>query len=83
MARDEVRFACEEDPELFFEPNAAAQKRAVDWYCLTCPHIEPCRKMADDNHEHSGVWGAETERQRHARWKREAEAKQGQRRGPR
>lgn len=60
------------DPELFFPNDQSERLTALD-ICAACPLAAPCRDWARTNLP-AGIWGGETDQQRHARriTKREA-----------
>lgn len=64
--------ACKGKSDIFFGPidEKSAKKRIREYIalsiCFQCPCINECREYARENNE-LGIWGAETEEQRHAR----------------
>jgi len=58
------RGACRGEPiEFFFPPSGRRPTQALE-ICARCPVREDCLEYALVNHQHWGVWGGMTERQR-------------------
>ncbi|MGA1589116.1 MAG: WhiB family transcriptional regulator [Ilumatobacteraceae bacterium] len=58
------RGACRGEPlEFFFPPSGRRPTQALE-ICARCPVRADCLEYALANHQHWGVWGGMTERQR-------------------
>ena len=56
--------ACHGEPiTTFYPPSGRRPLRALE-ICAECPVTEECLEFAIVNHQHWGVWGGMTERQR-------------------
>lgn len=69
----QLRGACRTaDGELFFhpygerEPSRSRREQAAVRICASCPVLETCRDFALLHREPYGVWGGQTEAERHA-----------------
>ena len=51
------------DPE-FFHPKRGQAVEHIKAVCKDCPVLDPCRKMALEDHTLRGVWGGLSESQR-------------------
>jgi WhiB family transcriptional regulator, redox-sensing transcriptional regulator len=68
------RASCRDtDPAVFFSPQnerGPARRRREEYamsICRSCPVREPCAAFAATTRESFGVWGGQTESQRHPR----------------
>lgn len=67
LTRDEATDAlcAQTDPEIFF-PEKGGSPRAAKRVCMRCPIRSRCLEVAIANPKLTGVWGATTDRERHA-----------------
>jgi WhiB family redox-sensing transcriptional regulator len=52
------------DPEVF-HPERGGSARQAKATCHRCPVQDPCLEWALDHHEHGGIWGGLSDRERH------------------